>query len=67
MTQYAYLDHKPYAIEPGETILTFARRHGFETIPTLCDDSRLEPFGACRVCSVDVALEQGGKAKSQAS
>ena len=36
-------------------------------MPTLCDAPNLEPFGSCRVCSVDVALMENGPAKTQAS
>jgi predicted molibdopterin-dependent oxidoreductase YjgC len=38
---------------PGETIYEIASREGIE-IPTLCFDSRLEPFGGCRMCAVEV-------------
>ncbi|MCB9148044.1 MAG: (2Fe-2S)-binding protein [Caldilineaceae bacterium] len=37
----------------GETIYEAATRHG-ATIPTLCYDPRLNPFGACRLCVVEV-------------
>lgn len=64
----AYIDNKPYEIEPGETILTFIRRNfGKDYVPTLCDAPNLDPFGACRVCSVDVAFTENGKTKAQAS
>ncbi len=39
--------------EPGDTILTVARRLGIE-IPALCADRRLEPFDSCGVCVVEV-------------
>ena len=49
-------------------MLAFLKRnHGENKVPTLCDAPNLDPFGACRVCSVDVALEEGGKAKTMAS
>ncbi len=68
MSQIAYIDNKPYEIKNGETILTFLKRNfGKDYVPTLCDAPNLDPFGACRVCSVDVALQQNGTAKSQAS
>ncbi|MBI3142697.1 MAG: formate dehydrogenase subunit alpha [Bacteroidetes bacterium] len=68
MSKFAYINDRPFAIEEGETILGFIRRyHGSKSVPTLCDAPNLEPFGSCRVCSVDVALERGGKTKSQAS
>lgn len=64
----AYLNNKPYEIEAGETIISFARRSlGSDSIPTLCDAPNLDPFGSCRVCSVDVALEKNGPAKTFAS
>jgi formate dehydrogenase major subunit len=64
----AYLNDKAYQIENGETIIDFARRqNGKNAIPTLCDVQNLKPFGSCRVCSVDVALEKGGQTKTLAS
>ncbi len=64
----AYIDNKPYEIEEGETILAFIKRNfGKDYVPTLCDAPNLEPFGSCRVCSVDVALTENGTTKSQAS
>ncbi len=36
-----------------ETILQAAKKAGFE-IPTLCHDERLEPYGGCRLCIVQV-------------
>lgn len=64
----AYIDDVAYEIKDGETILSFLRRNfGKDYVPTLCDAPNLEPFGSCRVCSVDVALKQNGPVKSQAS
>ncbi len=64
----AYINDKLYTINEGETILKFVRRHlGKELVPTLCDAPNLDPFGSCRVCSVDVALKKDGPAKAQAS
>ncbi|MEI6122697.1 MAG: FAD-dependent oxidoreductase [Bacteroidota bacterium] len=37
----------------GETILSLARRNGYE-IPTLCNDERLEPYSSCYVCVVEI-------------
>ena len=37
----------------GITILAAARELGIH-IPTLCDDDRLEPVGACRLCLVEI-------------
>ena len=64
----AYINGKPYPLYRGETILTFVKRNlGQDPIPTLCDAPNLEPTGSCRVCSVEVALEEGGPTKTMAS
>jgi formate dehydrogenase major subunit len=63
-----HVNNVPYDIKEGETILSLLRRNfGDDAIPTLCDAPNLDPFGSCRVCSVDVALSQDGPAKAQAS
>ena len=41
----------PFA--PGDTVYEVADRHQGQ-IPTLCYDPRLEPFGGCRLCVVEV-------------
>ncbi len=64
----AYINNKAYTFEKGETILNFVKRNlGKELIPTLCDAPNLDPFGSCRICSVEVALEKDGKTKTMAS
>jgi len=64
----AFLNGVSYSIHQGETILSFSRRlNDTSIIPTLCDDTRLEPYGSCRVCSVDVALTADGSRKVMAS
>lgn len=47
------LDGEAVAFTPGETLYQVASRHRRE-VPTLCYDPRLEPFGACRLCVVEV-------------
>ena len=47
------LDDQEIVVPDGITVLEAARRSGI-FIPTLCDDSRLEPFGGCRLCVVQV-------------
>ncbi len=42
----------------GETILSLAKRNGFD-IPSLCNDDRLEPFSSCYVCVVEVEGMRG--------
>jgi formate dehydrogenase major subunit len=44
--------------EAGSTILEAAGQNGVE-IPTLCHDPRLKPFGACRICLVEVEEARG--------
>jgi formate dehydrogenase major subunit len=67
-TKFAFIDNKPYELKEGETILSFIKRYqGENTVPTLCDAPNLEPFGSCRVCSVEVALEKDGRRKTMAS
>ena len=64
----AFINDQPFEYQKGEMILAFVRRvEESINIPTLCDAPNLKPFGSCRVCSVDVALEKGGKAKTVAS
>lgn len=48
-------------------MLNFLKRNHTDKIPTLCDAPNLDPFGSCRVCSVDVALAENGKTKTMAS
>ena len=68
MENIAFIDNVKYEFNEGETILNFVKRiEGEKVIPTLCDAPNLEAFGACRVCSVDVALEKDGKTKTMAS
>ena len=47
------LDGKSVSFTPGETIYEVSQRHQ-SNIPTLCYDDRLEPFGGCRLCVVEV-------------
>ena len=47
------IDGRTGSVAAGTTILQAARQVGID-IPTLCDDPRLEPSGACRLCLVDV-------------
>lgn len=47
------IDGKSHPFTDGETIYQVARRTQTE-IPTLCYDDRLESFGACRLCVVEL-------------
>ena len=50
----------PVTVEEGTTLLEAARFLGFP-IPTLCHLDGLTPYGACRLCVVEIG--QGTKAK----
>jgi formate dehydrogenase major subunit len=65
----AYINNIGYEFKEGETILEFVRRieNNKNAIPTMCQDNRLENFGSCRVCSVEVAREKNGPTKTMAS
>lgn len=64
----AYINNIAYTIKDNETILEFVRRvESKDAIPTMCQDDRLENFGSCRVCSVEVAQEKDGQTKTMAS
>jgi formate dehydrogenase major subunit len=39
---------------PGQTILDTVRAQGLDEIPTLCHDPKLEPYGSCFLCVVEV-------------
>lgn len=53
MTQQMDIDGVEVAFSEGETVLEVAQRHQ-KDIPTLCYDPRLEPFGGCRLCIVEL-------------
>ncbi|HET6459165.1 MAG TPA: sulfide/dihydroorotate dehydrogenase-like FAD/NAD-binding protein [Syntrophales bacterium] len=44
--------------EQGDTVLKAARKAGIE-VPTLCDHPALEPYGACRLCLVEIEGMRG--------
>jgi NADH dehydrogenase/NADH:ubiquinone oxidoreductase subunit G len=54
------IDGKEVGAEQGMTILEAARDAGIY-IPTLCHHEKLEPFGGCRLCMVE--LESRGSTK----
>jgi predicted molibdopterin-dependent oxidoreductase YjgC len=47
------LDGEEIPFTPGETLYDLSERLGRE-VPTLCFDPRLEAFGSCRLCAVEV-------------
>jgi len=49
------IDGKDVRAKEGTTILEAARSAGI-SIPTLCHHEKLEPFGGCRLCIVEVQV-----------
>ncbi|MEM4258423.1 MAG: 2Fe-2S iron-sulfur cluster-binding protein [Candidatus Thermoplasmatota archaeon] len=58
------IDGKTIQIEEGKTVLHAAQKAGIE-IPTLCHHDQLEPYGACRLCMVEI--EKNNRKKLVAS
>mgnify|MGYP001071864651 CR=1 FL=1 len=58
------IDGKDVEASEGMTVLEAAQRAGIE-ISTLCHHEKLEPYGACRICTVEV--ESDGWTKLVAS
>jgi bidirectional [NiFe] hydrogenase diaphorase subunit len=56
------LDGRRVQARAGEVLLDTARRAGVP-IPTLCVHPAVEPFGACRLCLVEVGKESWGSWK----
>ncbi|WP_052812781.1 sulfide/dihydroorotate dehydrogenase-like FAD/NAD-binding protein [Desulfonatronum thioautotrophicum] len=52
------IDGKSVAVEPGATVLEAARRAGV-AVPTICDHKDLSPYGACRMCIVEIEGVRG--------
>ena len=52
------LNGREVQAQPGQTILEVARAEGVD-IPTLCYDTRLAAYGACRMCLVEVEGARG--------
>jgi bidirectional [NiFe] hydrogenase diaphorase subunit len=52
------IDGRTVEAAQGTTVLQAARSIGID-IPTLCHDERLEPYGACRMCMVEIETRSG--------
>ena len=48
------IDGREFTAEEGQTILQVARENGID-IPTLCHHEAIEPYGACRLCIVEIS------------
>ncbi len=53
MTVKFEIDGVPVEAEQGDNVLDTARRYGFE-IPSLCHHEAVTPYGACRLCLVEI-------------
>ena len=49
------IDGKAVKATEGMTVLQAAQRAGI-FIPTLCHHEKLEPYGVCRICMVEVEV-----------
>jgi len=58
------IDGKSVEVDKGASVLDAARKAGVD-IPTLCHHPKLEPFGACRMCLVEI--EKHGRKRTVAS
>jgi bidirectional [NiFe] hydrogenase diaphorase subunit len=56
------IDGKEVKAAEGMTVLEAAQKAGI-SIPTLCHHEKLEPFGGCRLCMVEVEAKAGGWTK----
>ena len=54
------IDGQSIKVEKETTILEAAQRLGIY-IPTLCHHPALEPYGACRLCTVEITA--GGRSR----
>jgi len=54
------IDGKEVSAKEGTTLLEAAEKLGI-VIPTLCHHEKLEPYGGCRLCTVEITLRGGTK------
>ncbi|HEX7319021.1 MAG TPA: FAD-dependent oxidoreductase [bacterium] len=64
MTIKLHIDKTPVEIEKGKTILEAVKKLNID-IPTLCYHKALSPYGACRLCVVEI--NRAGRKTIQAS
>jgi len=58
------VDDKEIGVSGGQTILeAVARMPGIGNIPALCYHPAVKPYGACRICTVEVSEDRGSKFK----
>jgi formate dehydrogenase alpha subunit len=67
-SQSVFIDNVEFPFDDSVSVLEFSNRAlGDKIIPTLCDDDNLRPYGACRVCSVEVQYNEDGPKRTVAS
>ena len=67
-TKQVFIDGVAYPLTEDTSILKFIKQNiGQKIVPTLCAESRIKAYGACRVCAVDVKLSEDGNSKTMAS
>jgi NADH dehydrogenase/NADH:ubiquinone oxidoreductase subunit G len=54
MMVHLTIDDQPIEVPEGRSLLEACREHGIH-IPTLCYHPALEPYGACRLCMVELS------------
>jgi NADH dehydrogenase/NADH:ubiquinone oxidoreductase subunit G len=52
------INDRPVKAEEGTSILHAARRHNIR-IPSLCENEAVAPYGACRLCLVEIKTARG--------
>jgi NADH dehydrogenase/NADH:ubiquinone oxidoreductase subunit G len=58
------VDDKEIAVSSGQTILeAVARMDGIGNIPALCYHPAVKPYGACRLCTVEISEDGGSRYK----
>ena len=58
------VDDKEIRVSSGQTILeAVARMPGIGNIPALCYHPAVKPYGACRLCTVEVSEDGGSKSR----
>ena len=63
-----FIDDVEFPFDDSSSILAFTDKAlGDKIIPTLCNDDNLQPYGACRVCSVEVQQSEDGPKRTVAS
>lgn len=66
--QGVFIDDVEFPFDDSSSILAFTDKAlGDKIIPTLCNDDNLNPYGACRVCSVEVQQSEDGPRRTVAS